>query len=165
MDSCPRNKDGAQVCLRGSSGLYHTKRDQGSAASCPWPGPTTWPSKPVSGETPSAFSCLHQLPSHSWVWLVFSAWDSRASDSHPTLPTRSLKETQETTPPGTFHAGEILSSSKDCLVSDFTTGRAQGYPLSRSEPGRRAFALSFITRVDRSLQLSSIYSAQFRCPA
>ena len=87
MDSCPRNKDGAQVCLRGSSGLYHTKRDKGSAASCPWPGPTTWPSKPVSGETPSAFSCLHQLPSHSWMETrVGSGWYSQHGTQGHLIP-------------------------------------------------------------------------------
>ena len=81
-----------------------------------------------------------------WTLNGILSMGLRASDSCPTLPSRSLKETHKTTPPGTFHAGEILSSSKDCLVSDFTTGRAQGCAVSRSVPGRKVFALSFIIR-------------------
>lgn len=67
-----------------------TKREQGPAVSSPWPGPTTRPSKPVSGETPSMFFCLHKLPSHSWMETrVGSGWYSQhGTQGHliPVLP-------------------------------------------------------------------------------
>ena len=82
MDSCPETRMW-HMCAWGApldpttSSSTLTKREQGPAASCPWPGPTTWPSKPVSGETQSVFSCIHKLPSHSWMETrVESEWYS-----------------------------------------------------------------------------------------
>ena len=82
MDSCPETRMW-HMCAWGApldpttSSSSLTKREQGPAASCPWPGPTTWPSKPVSGETQSVFSCIHKLPSHSWMETrVESEWYS-----------------------------------------------------------------------------------------
>lgn len=61
------------------------------------------------------------------------------------LPIRSLRETQGRAP-SALYVGKNLSSSFYWASDFFTTGRAQGYSLSRSVPARKVPALvSFVT--------------------
>ena len=147
-----------------------TKREQGPAASSPWPGPTTWPSKPVSGETPSMFSCLHKLPSHSWMETRVGSgrYSQHGTQGHliPVLP---------------FPQGPWRKYMKQLLLEPFMLGRS--FPLvkitwslasQQAELRARHWvdqcleekSLHFPSSPggDQSWQLSSIYSAQFRCP-
>ena len=146
-----------------------TKREQGPAASSPWPGPTPWPSKPVSGETPSVFSCLHKLPSHSGMEIRagsgrHSQQDSGASDSRPTLPTRSLKGCMKQRLLEPFMLGGSFPLAKIAwsLASQQAELRAMHWVDQCLEEKSLHFPSS--PGGDQSWQLSSIYSAQFRCP-
>lgn len=140
-----------EFCHSSSSTL--NKREQDPAASSSWPGPTTRPSKPGSRKTPSVLSWLRKMPSRSWMETrVEYGWYFHHGTQGYLIPVLPYpkgpwgKYTKQLLLEP-FMLGRSFPLAKTAWVSDFfTIGRAQGYALSRSVPGREVPALSLFTR-------------------